>query len=93
MAYAHSPNKADKWHDLIEHLECVAKLARIRADKFGAGDLAYWIGLWHDLGKFNPEFQAYLLAATKKQSHPKVPHAIWGAALVVRTHFLIHPRG
>ncbi len=60
MAYAHSKNKAGKRHDLVEHLEAVAAEAQKHAAKFGAGDLARWAGLWHDLGKFHPDFQRYL---------------------------------
>jgi CRISPR-associated endonuclease/helicase Cas3 len=58
--YAHSPNDKGKWHRLDSHLKEVAKLAKRFAGKFSAGELAEWIGLWHDLGKANPEFQSYL---------------------------------
>jgi len=58
--YAHTPNNEGKWHDLEDHLKEVASLAKGFANKFGAGELANWIGLWHDLGKANPEFQSYL---------------------------------
>ena len=49
--YAHTPNDKGKWHGLSAHLEEVASYAKQFADKFHAGDLAYWIALWHDLGK------------------------------------------
>lgn len=58
--YAHSPNDKGEWHRLDSHLKEVAKLAKRFAGKFSAGELAEWIGLWHDLGKANPEFQSYL---------------------------------
>ncbi|HVC33999.1 MAG TPA: CRISPR-associated helicase Cas3' [Chloroflexota bacterium] len=61
MAYAHSKNTAGERHDLVKHLVDVAERARDSANKFGASDLAYWAGLWHDLGKFHPSFQQYLL--------------------------------
>src|SRR4030042_3724658 len=80
--YAHTPNDKGEWHYLKDHLQKVAELARGFADKFGAGDLAYWIGLWHDLGKVNPSFQGYLNACFKDKRHDKVPHAIGGAALM-----------
>ncbi len=60
MAYAHSPNSDSVPHDLVEHLKAVAQQASQFAAKFGAADMAYWAGLWHDLGKFHPDFQAYL---------------------------------
>jgi CRISPR-associated endonuclease/helicase Cas3 len=82
--YAHTPNDKGNWHGLIDHLEKVANCAKQFADKFHAGDLAYWIGLWHDLGKCNPEFQDYLEACQRDERHGKVPHAIWGAALAYR---------
>ncbi len=61
-AYAHTPppHDKDRWHPLVDHLTSVAKKAREFAEPFGGGDLAYWLGLWHDLGKFNPAFQEYL---------------------------------
>ena len=79
--YAHTPNDKGNWHGLSDHLEEVARYAKQFADKFHAGDLAYWIGLWHDLGKSNPEFQDYLEACWHDKRHEKVPHAIWGAVL------------
>ena len=84
---AHTPNAQGNWHDLQEHLEDVATKARRYADKFGAGELGYYAGLWHDLGKYNPKFQAYLdqcYAATQSgntQQISSVPHAIHGAKL------------
>jgi CRISPR-associated endonuclease/helicase Cas3 len=61
--YAHTPPAGQGWdhgHLLTEHLAAVAKMAQEFASAFGAGDLAYWLGLWHDLGKCNPTFQEYL---------------------------------
>lgn len=48
--YAHSANSQGQWHILSDHLKEVARLAKKFADKFGAGNLAYWAGLWHNVG-------------------------------------------
>lgn len=88
--YAHTPNDEGKWHYLEDHLKEVARLAKQFAGKFDAGDLAYWIGLWHDLGKSNPDFQDYLKACQRDERHEKVPHAIWGAVLA---YWLINRNG
>ena len=65
MAYAHSANAARQRHDLVEHLRSVAALAAGFVRRFGAGDAAYYAGLWHDLGKFHPDFQRALLTSRK----------------------------
>lgn len=78
---AHTPNDQGSPHWLDEHLRSVGKWATEFASHFGAGELAECLGLWHDLGKYNPKFQAYLKAQEQGQQHEKVPHAIWGAAL------------
>lgn len=62
---AHTKNSQGKQQDLIEHLMQVAELASIFAKPLGASELAYHAGLLHDIGKFNPEFQQYLLNAEK----------------------------
>ena len=59
-ASAHSKNRLGKRHDLVEHLRGVAAQAEEFGRAFGGGDLARAAGLYHDLGKFHPEFQAYL---------------------------------
>jgi CRISPR-associated endonuclease/helicase Cas3 len=48
--------------DLVAHLRSVADLAGRFVSAFDASDLARFLGLWHDPGKFNPKFQEYLLA-------------------------------
>ena len=81
---AHTPGKGDdKWHELKAHLGDVANLTEEFADKFNAGKLGYYAGLWHDLGKYNPNFQKYLDEChSGAGSHiKKVPHAIHGAKL------------
>lgn len=85
--YAHTPVDGGPWHDLVSHLERTAELAGNNATKFGAEGLARLAGLWHDIGKFNPEFQRYLRdCETAKREGTTVPakgtpHAIYGAML------------
>jgi CRISPR-associated endonuclease/helicase Cas3 len=67
MVYAHSPNNEGRHHDLVEHLTRVAEMAGEFAGKFNAADFGYWAGLWHDLGKFHPDFQAYLANPTARR--------------------------
>lgn len=85
MPYAHSKNAAGQRHDLVEHLTAVAERAREYADKFGAGDLAYWAGMWHDLGKFHPDFQRYLLdcEASPGKKHRGPDHKRAGTMLAM----------
>lgn len=86
---AHTPpdNKPNQWHPLKAHLSKVASKSRKFAEKFGAGELGQYAGLWHDLGKYNPRFQQYLAqcetASRLGESEPRdrVPHAIYGAKL------------
>lgn len=80
--YAHTPGDHGYWDYLDRHLTDVASKARSFGEAFGAADLTYMLGLLHDLGKINPSFQDYLRAQANGEKHSKVPHAIWGAALV-----------
>jgi len=63
MYYAHTSGETGEWHKLADHLQAVAESARSLAEAFGAGEVAYWVGLLHDLGKFSPGFQSYLREA------------------------------
>jgi len=86
--FAHTPVNDGPFHDLVLHLRETAEKAQENATKFGAGELARLAGLWHDIGKFNPEFQKYLkdcyeadLAGKKAPRGGSVPHAVYGAIL------------
>ncbi|WP_245304157.1 CRISPR-associated endonuclease Cas3'', partial [Hoeflea olei] len=63
--HAHSGTRADRsdWQLLREHLENVARLAAEMAAPFGLEKIAYLAGLFHDLGKFDPDFQKRLAGA------------------------------
>jgi CRISPR-associated endonuclease/helicase Cas3 len=70
ILYAHTPPPGGSdWHKLDDHLNAVATLAQAFAEPFGAGELAHWLGLWHDLGKCNPAFQEYLKACYADPNH------------------------
>lgn len=90
--FAHTPAqdsdpKDPKWHSLKEHLTDVAELTQRFAAQFGAEELGHYAGLWHDLGKYNPDFQIYLqqchaLSQTGNKQRIRGPrHAIHGAML------------
>lgn len=74
--YAHSENSAGEKHDLVRHLQAVAERASRFAGKFGAADLGYWAGLWHDFRKFHPDFQKYIASP---ESHRGPDHSSAGA--------------
>ena len=61
--YAHSrpnPDRSD-WQKLEAHLQNVALLAEEFASIFGAAQWGRMAGLLHDIGKFQPAFQEYLV--------------------------------
>lgn len=58
------PNGSFDVHEVEQHLRDVADLAAEFAAPFGSSDWAQLAGLWHDLGKYHPEFQRYIAHAT-----------------------------
>jgi len=83
--YGHTAEKGQPWEQLETHLREVADQSASFASAFGAGEWGRLAGLWHDLGKYSTEFQAYLKAVTteahleEKASVPKVDHSSAGA--------------
>lgn len=77
--WAHTPGAAKKWHDLIEHLEAVAETAARFAEPWGAERIARALGAAHDIGKADPDFQAYLRACDSGLKSKKCPHSAAGA--------------
>lgn len=62
MLAAHSVNGAGARHALEDHLRGTAELARQFGAAFGAGELAAYIGLVHDVGKAHCAWQQRLAA-------------------------------
>jgi len=83
---AHSAGARGKPQPLSEHLLAVARLAAELARPQGeaAAALAYWLGIFHDLGKATTAFQRYLEEASEGKPARSVPHSIWGALLLAR---------
>jgi CRISPR-associated endonuclease/helicase Cas3 len=54
----------EKPHLLVDHINGVAQLAGKFASSFGNEDWGQLAGLWHDLGKYKPEFQDYIRKVT-----------------------------
>jgi CRISPR-associated endonuclease/helicase Cas3 len=79
--YAHTleGEPPEKWQALEEHLHGVAKLAASFAGTFSSESWGYLAGLWHDLGKYQFEFQQRLFG-----SQVSVEHSGAGAALAFK---------
>lgn len=82
-------------HWLDDHLRDVAQLAAEYANEFLCKEWAYAAGLWHDLGKYNTEFQHYI--GVKSGYNPnahieqvgKVNHSAAGALYAVKQHKIL----
>lgn len=93
IAHAAQAADASQWkiHALQEHLQNVAEQAGKFAEKFSGSDWAALCGLWHDLGKFLPGWQAYIRRQTGYdqdahiENYPGRPnHSSAGAALAMQ---------
>lgn len=80
IAYAHSENAHGEKQLLVNHLISVAQMARTFAEKFNAGLSAGIVGIYHDIGKFNTDFQAFINGETKTKHGPD--HSSAGAILI-----------
>ncbi|HTE86940.1 MAG TPA: CRISPR-associated endonuclease Cas3'' [Dehalococcoidia bacterium] len=80
-------NSRGERHDLVAHLRGVAELAAGFGSAFGAAETARYLGLWHDVGKFNQAFQDYLLECEREpgQRHRGPDHKGAGALLAAES--------
>jgi len=85
---AHTENTKGNPHFLKDHLQTVARLASLSAEKCNEmlKDAAFWSGLLHDIGKYRDEFQQYL--KKEREGGSDTHHAIYGAALAFRHEWL-----
>ncbi|MCF6334944.1 MAG: CRISPR-associated endonuclease Cas3'', partial [Spirochaetales bacterium] len=75
---AHTANEKKEVHSLYDHLINTAYIATGFAFNKDMEEILKVAGLLHDLGKYQDEFQNYLLKGGRRGS---VPHAKWGAML------------
>ena len=79
-------------HGLRQHLEGVGALARTFAEAFNSGEWGFLAGLWHDLGNYAADFQAYIRKPNKSEAQQahietvrgRVDHSTAGAILLRR---------
>lgn len=91
-AFAHSRNSAGVRHALEDHLRATAELTAQFADAFGARDAGYYLGLWHDAGKFDPAWQRYLLDSESGRAAHAPDHKAAGTKLAeIHAPFLALP--
>lgn len=64
---------------LEDHLLGVARRTEAFCRPFGASDLGYLAGLWHDLGKYAPQWQRYLRQRVGAQAGPTNAHVDEGS--------------
>ena len=82
-----TPPRTRSGRPLDEHLGAVAAQAADFAQLFGVPEWARLAGMWHDLGKYHPHFQAMLREVAEGRSKRRVDHATAGtihAASLVR---------
>jgi CRISPR-associated endonuclease/helicase Cas3 len=82
--YAHSAAGSGARHTLEDHLRGSAALARRFGEVFGAGEIAEYLALVHDVGKGVQEWQNRLLHVEKHGGRVGVPHKHAGTWLAAR---------
>jgi CRISPR-associated endonuclease/helicase Cas3 len=89
MFFAHTlaGRPPSEWEPLETHLFAVAVEAERFATAFASGPWGRLAGLWHDLGKYQPAFQAYLHPGADvhgSEINGKVDHSTPGAQHAIR---------
>lgn len=79
---AHSPGGDGQWHLLADHLRGTGELASGFGAAFGSDEACRLVGLLHDIGKADPQWQAYLAAAVAGDTGAKLDHKHAGAMLL-----------
>ncbi len=84
--WARTLNRADgtilppaRWQLLASHLHSVGQRARDFGVKIGVPDWAFLAGVWHDLGKYHPDFQRMLREVSQGREKRRVDHSTAGA--------------
>jgi len=75
--WAHSENDKGDPHLLVEHLSAVARYAQEFLALPELKTIAYFAGLWHDVGKADEQFQKKL----RRKDHRKIDHKGAGVGL------------
>src|SRR5579871_6142527 len=81
--WAHSKNDHGLRHSLPDHLRGTAGLARVFGGAFGAGELAAYLALRHDVGKGSCSWQQRLLAVDGTRESVGIDHKRAGTWLAL----------
>ncbi|MEU8262601.1 CRISPR-associated helicase Cas3' [Micromonospora sp. NPDC048999] len=80
--WAHSPApESSRWHSLADHLRSTAELARRFTGPFGGGDVSYWLGALHDVGKAACAWQDKLAAVASTGRPVGIDHKSLGTRI------------
>lgn len=79
---AHSPAPAgSRWHSLADHLRSTAELARDFSAPFGGGEVTYWLGALHDVGKASCAWQDRLAVVASTGGPVGIDHKSLGTGI------------
>lgn len=89
--FAHSlkGKPQSEWQTLEAHLVGTAAGAADMASEFNCAGWGHLLGLWHDIGKYSPDFQSYIKTANDDDAHVegtkigRVDHSTAGAVYAI----------